>query len=93
MKSILNEKFLKHNFWKIFFYLHIKKIMSLKEIVESMTGQFMSSILHLLSLIYRTFPCLDPYSEYGSGSTKVLNTDPIWILIHNIGITYRVLQV
>ena len=27
----------------------------------------------------------DPYSEYRSGSTKVLNTDPIsiWVRIHN----------
>ena len=24
-----------------------------------------------------------PYSECGSGSTKLLNTDPIWIRIHN----------
>ena len=22
---------------------------------------------------------LDPYSEYGSGSTQLLNTDPVWI--------------
>ena len=29
-------------------------------------------------------PDPDPYSEYGSGSTKVVNTDPIWIRIHNI---------
>ena len=27
---------------------------------------------------------MDPYSEYGSGSRKLLNTDPIRIRIHNI---------
>ena len=27
----------------------------------------------------------DPYSEYGSGSRKLLNTDPIRIRIHNTG--------
>ena len=33
------------------------------------------------------FTCVDPYSEYGSGSTKVLNTFryPIWIRIRNTG--------
>ena len=29
------------------------------------------------------FTCVDPYSEYGSGSIKLLNTDPIRIRIHN----------
>ena len=28
---------------------------------------------------------LDPYSEYGSGSRKLLNMDRIRIRIHNIG--------
>ena len=30
----------------------------------------------------------DPYSEYGSasGSMKFLNTDPIWIWIHNTSV-------
>ena len=31
----------------------------------------MSSIFHLLTLIYHIFTCLDPYSEYGS-TTLVL---------------------
>ena len=43
------------------------------------------SNLQLLSLIYLIFTCVDldpdPCSEYGSGSTKFLNTDPIWIQI------------
>ena len=45
----------------------------------------MSSILHHLPLSYTLFTCLDPdpYSEYGSESTKVPNTDPIWIRIHD----------
>ena len=30
---------------------------------------------------------LDPYSEYGSWSSKVLNTDPILIRIHNAGMS------
>ena len=36
-------------------------------------------ILHLLPLIYPRFTCLDP------DPTKVLNTDPTWIRIHNSG--------
>ena len=37
---------------------------------------FLSSILHLLSLIYPIFSCVvpDPYLEYSSLSTKLLNT-------------------
>ena len=39
------------------------------ESVGSMFGEFSSSILHLLPLIYPVFTCvdLDPYWEYGSG--------------------------
>ena len=48
-----------------------------------------SSILHLLPIIYPIFTCVDPdrYSEYGSGSKKLLNigNDLIWIRIHNTG--------
>ena len=51
-----------------------------------MSGEFFSSIL--LPLIYPMFTCLDPdpYSGYesGSGFTKFLNTDLIWMRIHNI---------
>ena len=56
--------------------------------VESLNGEFLSSIFHSLSLIYAIFTSVDPYSEYGSGSTKFLNTDPIWILnqIHNTAV-------
>ena len=41
--------------------------------------------VHLLSLIGPIFTYVDPYSayRYRSGSTKFLNTDPIWIRIHN----------
>ena len=38
----------------------------------------LSKILHLLPLFYPIFTFI-----YGSGSTKLLNTDPIWIRIHN----------
>ena len=36
---------------------------------------------------YPIYACVDPdpYSEYGSGSRKFLNTDPIRIRIHNTG--------
>ena len=43
--------------------------------VESLNDKFMSSILHILPPIYPIVPCLDPDSEYGSGSTNVLNPD------------------
>ena len=33
--------------------------------------------LHLLPLIYPTFTCVDPYSEYESGYIKLLITDPL----------------
>ena len=38
-----------------------------------------------LEEVYTTFTCADPdpYSEYGFESTKLLNTDSIWIRIHN----------
>ena len=44
----------------------------------------MSSILHLLTLIYPIFTSVnpDPYSEYGSQSKKLMNKDLIWIRIH-----------
>ena len=42
------------------------------EAVEFLIVEFLSSILHLLHQIYPMDP--DPYSEYGSGSTKLLNT-------------------
>ena len=46
---------------------------------------FLSFILHLLLLIFPIFTCVDPdlYSEYGCGSTKLLNTgtDPVLIRI------------
>ena len=51
-----------------------------------MYGEFLPSILLLLLLfvyIYIFFFCMGPYSEYWYGSTKFLNTDPIWIRIHN----------
>ena len=36
-------------------------------------------MLHLWSLFYPIFKCVDPdpYSEYGSGSARLLNTDPV----------------
>ena len=49
--------------------------------VESLNGEFVPQyFLHIIV-------CVDPnpYSEYGSGSTKLLNMDPIWIRIHNTG--------
>ena len=47
--------------------------------VESLNGEFLFSSLHLLPHIYPIFTCVDtdPYSEYGSGSTKLVNNDPI----------------
>ena len=44
------------------------------------------------AFIYAIFTSvdLDPYSEYGSGSTKLLNTDPIWIRIQNTGFNYKI---
>ena len=51
-----------------------------------MAGEELFSFLnHILPLIYPMFTCVDSdsYSKYGSGSTKVLNTDPIWIRIHH----------
>ena len=42
-----------------------------------------SSVSQLLPLIFPIYNCLDPYLEYGSGSTKVLNTDSIGIRIRN----------
>ena len=40
-----------------------------------------------LNIFLHIIVCVDPnpYSEYGSGSTKLLNMDPIWIRIHNTG--------
>ena len=57
----------------------IKKA-STEKIFFNIYGKCLSSILHLLPLIFiSVYP--DPYSEYGSrsGSKKFLNTDPIWI--------------
>ena len=51
--------------------------------LESLNGEFMSSILHLLPLISPIFTYVDSYLEYGPVSTKVLNTDPNCIRIQN----------
>ena len=41
--------------------------------VPTLNGEFLSSILHFMPLIYPVFACVDPdqYSEYGSGYTNV----------------------
>ena len=64
--------------------------MALEEILVSWESEWWIfvlnvQILHLLPLIYPIFTCLDPnpYLEYESGSTKLLNMDPIWIRICN----------
>ena len=48
----------------------------------------MSFILHILPLIYPIFTCLvlvpDPYSEYGSGSTTLVPTYLLCILIYDV---------
>ena len=50
----------------------------------------MSSIYFILYLQKLQYTCVDPdpYSEYGSGSTKLLNTDPIRIRIHKTASNY-----
>ena len=50
-----------------------------------MNGEILSSVLTNLPLICPILTCVDPdpYSEYGSGSTKLLNTDPNGIQIQN----------
>ena len=73
LKEIIkNKKFLS----KKYIFLNCKNQMSPEEIFSQ---------LSLLPLFCPIFACVDPvpYSEYGSGSTKLLNTDPI--RIHNAG--------
>ena len=61
--------------------------MSIEDIFSRWVSEWWDYVLNLtpfasnLSYIYLTR--LDPYSDYGSGSTKVLITSPIWIRIHN----------
>ena len=69
MSSILKEQF--KNILEFFNYTG-KKIMATKEIFVSrvlseLNGEFLSSIIHLLSLMY-------PFFTY---------VDPVWIRIHN----------
>ena len=54
-------------------------------VLNSLNVELFSSILNLLPQMYPIFTCVDPdpYSDYGSGSTKLLNTTSIWIRIHN----------
>ena len=67
----------------------VKNKMLPKEILVRWVTELLIYILQLLSLFYPIFTCVDPdpYSEYGSGSTKLLNKDPIRIRfriqIHN----------
>ena len=66
-----------------------------KEILLSWVSELWIYILNrtgtyiFLPPFYFIFTCVDPdpYSEYGSGfgPKKLLNTDPIWIRIHNTG--------
>ena len=46
---------------------------------------FVFNIMYPLHLTYHMFTCMNPdhYLEYGSGSTKLLNTDSILIRIGN----------
>ena len=50
----------------VYIYLHHNFFLS----VKSLNGEFMSSIFHLLPLIYPIFTCLDPDSYSAYGSTK-----------------------
>ena len=50
--------------------------------VEGLIGSFLSSILHFLPLVYLIFI----FYQCGSGSKKLLNTDPICIRIHITGL-------
>ena len=52
-----------------------------------MLRKFLIKMVNFLSVRVISFPVFnwvgpDPHSEYGSGSTKLLNTDPTWIRIH-----------
>ena len=56
-----------------------------QEEIESLYGEYMSSILHILrylSILSYIYLC-------GSRSTKVLNTDPICIRIHDTVYEYQ----
>ena len=78
-KTIFFLKSLK-NYWKI----------TAKNFVVSWVsdGEFLSSILHRLPTIYPIVTGVNPYSEYGSGPTKLPNTgrDPNFVVsgINNI---------
>ena len=87
LKIILMEIFF---FLKKMFLLMIitKKIMPSEEFFSLLSLWMVNlSIWHLLPLIFLIFTCVDPdpYLDYGSGSTKLPNTVPIWIGIHNTG--------
>ena len=59
--------------------------MSVKSLNGAGYRKFLFSTLHILPPIYPIVTCVDPdlYLEYRYGSTKFLNTDPIWIRINN----------
>ena len=68
-----------------------KKIMAPEEIKVSWVSERWIFVFNLtpfasnLSYVYLLYVDLDPYSEYEYGSTKLLNTNLIWIRIHNTG--------
>ena len=69
-------------------YRITKKMMPSEEFCSLLSLWMVNlSIWHLLPLIFLIFTCVDPdpYLDYGSGSTKLPNTVPIWIGIHNTG--------
>ena len=86
MKIILEQS----NFLKKFNLFNYKEIVALEEIFSQlilrMVNLFFQSYTICLNF-YFIFTCVDPdpHSEYGSGSTKILNTYPILIWIHNTG--------
>ena len=65
-----------------------KIVMALKNFLVCQVSEWRNFVfnLTLLLLIFHLFTSEnpDPYSEYGTGSTKLLITDPIWIRIRNI---------
>ena len=74
-----------------------KKIMAPEEIKVSWVSERWIFVFNLtpfasnLSYVYLLYVDLDPYSEYEYGSTKLLNTNLIWIRIHNTAENYYIL--
>ena len=80
MSSFLkkNSKKVKRDIFTLNFFFNYQKIIATEEIFSQLGKSLLSSILHLLDLLYPTFTCVDPdpYTVLYTVPNSHLDPDP-----------------